>query len=297
MVIFNKPRWGFSMQRLLNHFSTQRVDVLDTVSYRHTARAVLKWRSRPLALALTGKPAKWRPELDRENGNANNGSRNRVVSRLSARFPVLKWRSRPLAKPLYSARRCSMVLVDTWSNSAICGTVNLRPISDCSWSCVMSYDVRPHILVSTLRVLVDVRLEFFRMFLNAEMFRYTSYGNLIRESKQLTAFKIWYMFPSAPSISNVSTGFVKLQQTFSIFNLTAIDSIVAAFARSSAMLTEEWEERGKWLVSRFCSVNRAGLVSELLHHIFSVKSTIYQNWLEPAFTKVKKLLKKILSTN
>ena len=52
-------------------------------------------------LITTGKPAKWRPELDGENGNANTGSRNRVVSRLSECFPVLKWRSRPLAKPLY----------------------------------------------------------------------------------------------------------------------------------------------------------------------------------------------------
>ena len=33
-------------------------------------------------LITTGKPEKWRPELDGENGN------------------VLKWRSRPLAKPL-----------------------------------------------------------------------------------------------------------------------------------------------------------------------------------------------------
>ena len=40
-------------------------------------------------LITTGKPAKWRPELDGENGNANTGSRNRVMSRLSARFPVL----------------------------------------------------------------------------------------------------------------------------------------------------------------------------------------------------------------
>ena len=52
-------------------------------------------------LITTGKPAKWRPEPDGENGNANIGIRNRVVSRLSARFPVLKWRSRHLAKPLY----------------------------------------------------------------------------------------------------------------------------------------------------------------------------------------------------
>ena len=51
-------------------------------------------------LITTGKPAKWRPELNGENGNANTGSRNRVMSRLSARFPVLKWRSRPLAKLL-----------------------------------------------------------------------------------------------------------------------------------------------------------------------------------------------------
>ena len=34
-------------------------------------------------LITTGKPAKRRPELDGENGNANTGSRNRVVSRLS----------------------------------------------------------------------------------------------------------------------------------------------------------------------------------------------------------------------
>ena len=33
--------------------------------------------------------------------HANTRSRNRVVSRLSARFLVLKWRSRPLAKSLY----------------------------------------------------------------------------------------------------------------------------------------------------------------------------------------------------
>ena len=52
-------------------------------------------------LITTGKPTKWRPELDGENGNVNTGSRNRVVSRLSAHFPVLKWHSRPLAKQLY----------------------------------------------------------------------------------------------------------------------------------------------------------------------------------------------------
>ena len=51
-------------------------------------------------LIATGKPAKWRPEHDEESGNANKGSQNRVVSRLTARFPVLKWRSRPLAKSL-----------------------------------------------------------------------------------------------------------------------------------------------------------------------------------------------------
>ena len=33
----------------------------------------------------TGKAAKWRPELDEENGNANTGSGNRVVSRALSR--------------------------------------------------------------------------------------------------------------------------------------------------------------------------------------------------------------------
>ena len=32
---------------------------------------------------------KCRPELDGKNGNANTASRNRIVSRLSARFPLL----------------------------------------------------------------------------------------------------------------------------------------------------------------------------------------------------------------
>ena len=63
-------------------------------------------------LITTGKPAKWRPELDGENGNANTGSWNRVVSRLSARFPVLKWRSRPLAKPLYCQKSNYRVRID-----------------------------------------------------------------------------------------------------------------------------------------------------------------------------------------
>ena len=40
-------------------------------------------------LIATGKPAKCRPELDGENGNVNTASRNRIVSRLSARFPLL----------------------------------------------------------------------------------------------------------------------------------------------------------------------------------------------------------------
>ena len=60
-----------------------------------------KFTQIPGVLIATGKPAWWRPELVGENGNANTGSRNRVVSWLSARFPVLKWRSRPLAKSLY----------------------------------------------------------------------------------------------------------------------------------------------------------------------------------------------------
>ena len=35
VVIFKKPRWRFSLQRLLYHFSTQHDGVLDPVSYWH----------------------------------------------------------------------------------------------------------------------------------------------------------------------------------------------------------------------------------------------------------------------
>ena len=62
---------------------------------------IAKFTQIPGVLIATGKPAKWRPELVGKNGNINNGSRNRVVSRLSARFPIMKWHSRPLTKRRY----------------------------------------------------------------------------------------------------------------------------------------------------------------------------------------------------
>ena len=39
-------------------------------------------------LITTGKPAKWRPELDGENGNANTGSRNRPMKKLSRSLKI-----------------------------------------------------------------------------------------------------------------------------------------------------------------------------------------------------------------
>ena len=60
-----------------------------------------------ISASFTQIAAKLRPELVGENSNPNTGSRNRVVSRLSTRFPVLNWRSYPLAKSLNLQKRKS----------------------------------------------------------------------------------------------------------------------------------------------------------------------------------------------
>ena len=60
-----------------------------------------------ISASFTQIAAKLRPELVGENSNPYTGSRNRVVSRLSTRFPVLKWRSHPLTKSLNLQKRKS----------------------------------------------------------------------------------------------------------------------------------------------------------------------------------------------
>ena len=60
-------------------------------------------------------------------------SRNRVVSRLSARFPVLKWRSRPLAKSLdYNSRDTeTLIILKNFQENEIFYTENSLY---CNWS-------------------------------------------------------------------------------------------------------------------------------------------------------------------
>ena len=60
-----------------------------------------KFTQMPGVLIATGKPAKWRPELVGGSGNANTGSRNRVVSRLFRALSRSEMTFRPLAKSPY----------------------------------------------------------------------------------------------------------------------------------------------------------------------------------------------------